>query len=173
MNVSKIRRINKRVQLPESAQVGQIKLEIGCGQNKKHGDKRVVINKEDQGYIGIDIIDYGQPIVWDVEEGIPLPDNSCAKIYTSHTLEHLYDIIGVMNECHRVLKPGGEIHIVVPHKDAEKAYLPSHIHYFDKWSFDFFQYESYAEGYYVAVWEDMQIDHNERGDLHVKAKPKK
>lgn len=56
----------------------------------------------------------------DLRKGIPLPDGSCAAVYSSHVLEHLSrsDGAGMLRECRRVLMPGGVIRIVVP--DLEK-----------------------------------------------------
>jgi len=166
MNVSKIRRINNKVNIFGN---GPFKLEIGCGKNppKKEGKAQVYINKRHKGYIGLDIEDYGQEIIWDVENGIPLPNDSCSDIFSSHTFEHIYDFIGVMNECYRVLATDGVLHLVVPHRDSAKAYVPSHIRWFDKWTFDFFQYKSYVDGYQSKVWKVNEYIHNKRGDIHV------
>lgn len=146
--------------------LGEIRLEIGCG-DKEHW------RREGGEFLWIDIRDYGQDLVWDVEEGIPLPDNSCAFIYCSHTLEHMDDLVGVMNECWRVLKPDGVLQIVVPHKDSEKALVPSHVRLFDKWTFDFFQFESYTKDYSVKPWTVLELVVNERPDIHVKMQPRK
>jgi len=54
-----------------------IYLDLGCG-DKKH--RRPIKGKNN---VGLDIIDYGQEIVWDVKDGIPLPDNSCEYIIAS------------------------------------------------------------------------------------------
>lgn len=169
MNVSRIKRIENRVL--KNKVTHPIRLEIGCGENKIDSDGKIFSNKLGDGYIGLDIIDYGQDILWDVELGIPLPDDSCLNIYSSHTFEHLGDFIGVMNECWRVLKKGGELYVVVPHRDNEKAYVPSHVRWFDKWSWDFFQYPSYAEGYQSKVWKVTELITNERKDMHVKLTP--
>jgi SAM-dependent methyltransferase len=144
---------------------GKIKLEIGCGDPQHR-------RPAEEGYIGVDMIDYGQPVLWDIENGLPFPDNSASHIYCSHVFEHIDDLIGLMNECWRVLAHGGELWAIVPHRDAEKAYVPSHIRYFDKWTWNFFQYEEYAEGYYSKVWTIIDLVVNARKDIHVKMTPK-
>jgi predicted SAM-dependent methyltransferase len=52
----------------------------------------------------------------DVTKGLPHPDGSVDAIYTSHMLEHLTPDSAsfVLVECHRVLKPGGALRVVVP-----------------------------------------------------------
>lgn len=145
--------------------IGEVKLDLGSG-DKDHWRK-------DQEYLRMDVIDYGQDIVWDAEEGIPLPDNSCSFIVSSHFFEHLDDIIGVMNECWRILRKDGILHIIVPHKDHEKAYIPSHTRRFDKFTFDFFQYKEYADNYNSRYWEVKELVVNDRPDIHCKMSPKK
>ena len=51
-----------------------------------------------------------------VTKGIPFDDAKVDYIYTSHMLEHLRkeDVMFVMRECYRVLKPGGILRVVVP-----------------------------------------------------------
>jgi len=55
-------------------------------------------------------------ILHNLAEPLPWPDASVDFIYSSHTLEHLRreDGARLIAECHRVLKPGGVLRIVVP-----------------------------------------------------------
>lgn len=135
-------------------------LEIGCGQ-AEHRRKEYAL--------GMDIEDYGQEIVWDVEQGIPLADNTCAKIYTSHTLEHIHPdkLIDVMNECWRVIQPGKEFWVVVPSVTHERAYTPSHLTYFSIKSFEPF-YAPQGDCYTKKIkrWTLISIKLNDRGDIH-------
>ena len=149
------------------------KLELGCG-NKKHWRHDCNLR--------LDKIDFGQDIVWDLLNGIPLPDNFCTHIYCSHTLEHLPQdrIIDVMNECWRVIRPRGELWIVVPHMDQAKAYIPVHITQFNTASFEFFtgssnpDYENLSEGLAMEVkmWDKIELVKNERPDIHFRATPR-
>jgi len=47
-------------------------------------------------------------------ESLPFEANFFDVIVTSHTLEHIKDDLRVLQECARVLKPGGELIIFVP-----------------------------------------------------------
>ena len=76
--------------------LGKIHLDLGSG------DK----GKQRGGNVSLDIRDIDVNFVWDIRNGIPLPDNSCEKITASHIMEHFYpdEFIRIMNECWRILK---------------------------------------------------------------------
>jgi len=83
-----------------------IRLSVGCGEYM------------DKGFVGIDIRDFGFNIVHDLEKTPwPLPDNCCTAIICSHILEHITPkyFIDVMNEIHRIGKPGCEVIIASPY----------------------------------------------------------
>ena len=52
----------------------------------------------------------------DIREPLPYDENTIDLIFTSHTLEHLTDreALQLLEECNRILKPGGLIRIAVP-----------------------------------------------------------
>jgi predicted SAM-dependent methyltransferase len=79
-------------------------LEIGAGD--KTGSN---------GWLTLDM-NFKCDLVWDLRKGIPFPDNSISKIYSSHLFEHLtYAEIGqLLQECKRALVPGGIFSICVP-----------------------------------------------------------
>jgi SAM-dependent methyltransferase len=53
---------------------------------------------------------------WDLTHGVPAADNSLDVVYHSHLLEHLTNAEGItfLAECHRVLRPGGLLRVIVP-----------------------------------------------------------
>jgi predicted SAM-dependent methyltransferase len=55
-------------------------------------------------------------IYWDLRNGLPFPDATVSKIYTSHFLEHLTfaESKQFLGECLRVLRKGGSVSICVP-----------------------------------------------------------
>lgn len=79
-------------------------LDIGSG-NKKGNNK----------WLTLDLTE-NCDIYWDVRKGIPFPDESVDKIYSSHFLEHLTYQEGqrFLDECVRVLKSRGKFSISVP-----------------------------------------------------------
>jgi predicted SAM-dependent methyltransferase len=55
-------------------------------------------------------------LIWDVTDGIPCDDESCALVYNEHFLEHLAVDQGLafLKECRRVLEPGGVVRVAMP-----------------------------------------------------------
>lgn len=60
-------------------------------------------------------------------EHIPVEDSHYDYLYSSHCLEHISNFPAAIEEWFRVVKPGGHIVTVVPHKDLyeKKSGLPS------------------------------------------------
>jgi len=110
-----------------------MKLNIGCGLQKL------------DGYINLDIDPSNCPDVErDIEKGLPFDDNKFDYIYCSHVLEHIKDLIFVMDEIYRTLKPNGIIHIKVPPYDFEGAFSdPTHVRFFTPRSFKYFTKERF------------------------------
>ncbi len=48
---------------------------------------------------------------------LPFKNNSLNYILSSHVIEHIYDVIGTLKEWWRVIKVGGYLFNVVPHKE--------------------------------------------------------
>jgi len=55
-------------------------------------------------------------IVFDLRNPLPIASNQCDVVYSSHVIEHFSKIAGVnfIKECHRVLKSGAILRLVVP-----------------------------------------------------------
>jgi predicted SAM-dependent methyltransferase len=78
-------------------------VEIGSGDKKRDGWTTVDVTKNCDLY-------------WDLRYGIPFPNKSVKKIYSSHLFEHLsfQEARKLLAECRRVLVPGGKFLICVP-----------------------------------------------------------
>lgn len=101
---------------------GLMKVDIGGGINGRPG--YTTIDKQDA------MINY------DLNNGIPLPDNSVGVLNASHVIEHLHDKTKTMNEIHRVLAHGGWAFIEVPSTDGRGAFQdPTHVSYWNQNSF--------------------------------------
>lgn len=83
-----------------------LRLDIGCGCSAR------------PGFVGIDL-SWRADLMLDIRDGLPFPDNSILEIRSDHCFEHLRlpDVVYVLKECHRVLKPGGILDFTVPHID--------------------------------------------------------
>ena len=78
---------------------------LGCG-SRYHSD-----------WINFDIVSGSPQVIGhDLRRGIPLADNSCDVAYHSHMIEHLRpaEAINLMEECFRILKPGGVVRVALP-----------------------------------------------------------
>ena len=86
------------------------------------------------GYLTVD--QEGADITCNLEEGIPLEDNSVGVLNASHIIEHLKDPIKTMREIHRVLAHGGWAMIEVPSTDGRGAWQdPTHVSFWNEHSF--------------------------------------
>lgn len=107
-------------------------LDLGCG------------NKKRIGSIGIDINpNTDADIVHDLNQ-FPYPFDSSTfdEIYADNVIEHLDNVLKVMEELHRISKPGGILIIKVPYFRSRFAYIdPTHKHFFTTESFTYFDPE--------------------------------
>lgn len=117
-------------------------LNIGCGPTRIPGS------------IGLDKvkIEGFVDVVHDLNQTpYPFGDNSVDEIHIYHVLEHLENPITKLEDLHRILKPGGVIHIRVPHFSSMGAFTDlTHIRPFGYISFDCFQKDN-PQHYYTKV----------------------
>jgi SAM-dependent methyltransferase len=96
-------------------------LDVGCG------------SKKWPGAVGLDISqDTDADVVHDLNEfPYPLADDSFDQVLMQDVLEHVREPIRVIDELHRVCRPGGRIQLRTPHFSSMLAYSdPTHTHYF-------------------------------------------
>jgi SAM-dependent methyltransferase len=103
-----------------------------------------------------------EDLVW-VERKLPFPDDSIESMISHHCLEHIGPgYLRLMDECFRVLKPGGKFRIIVPLFPSMAAVSdPDHVRYFGKDTFESFcavpntQFwsDSFAEPYTKARFQ--------------------
>lgn len=104
-------------------------LDVGCGNNKI------------PGAVGIDLVSGTQAdIVHDLNVfPWPLEDSSFEFIRLWSVIEHLRDIVAVVNEVYRVSKPGATVIIGTPHFSSANAYTdPTHVHWYSASFLDYF-----------------------------------
>jgi SAM-dependent methyltransferase len=100
---------------------GQKILDLGCGNRKK------------PGAVGLDCNPATQADVIHSLEKFPYPFEASTFdfIYSDNSLEHLDDVIGALEEMHRIAKPGAIVKIIVPYFRSHWAYNdPTHKRFF-------------------------------------------
>jgi SAM-dependent methyltransferase len=104
-------------------------LDLGCG------------NKKRPGTVGVDFNDRtAADVIHDLNVfPYPFEDASVDHVYLDNTLEHLDDVLRVMEEVHRIVKPGGTVKVIVPYFRSLWAFIdPTHRHFFTVSSFAFY-----------------------------------
>jgi len=108
-------------------------LDLGCGNTKRVGAVGVDFNSRTAADIVHDLNCFPYP----------LEDSSFDEIYLDNSLEHLDEVIRVMEEVHRVCKAGGLVKVIVPYFRSLWAFGdPTHKHFFTVRSFDIFDPEN-------------------------------
>jgi len=106
-------------------------LDLGCGPHKVEVDNAEVI--------GLDFYDKtSADVICNLEEGkLPFEDNEFDGIYTIHTLEHIRNLIPLIDEMWRIVKPEGRIRILVPYFASSLAHSSiDHVRFFSYTSFN-------------------------------------
>lgn len=91
-----------------------MKIDLGCGPNKK------------EGFVGVD--QYAFPGVDHVvdltKDRLPFEAETVEEVHASHFVEHLTapERCHLLNELHRVMKPGAKMTMIVPHWGSNRAY---------------------------------------------------
>jgi len=105
-----------------------MKVDIGCGKNKK------------QGFVGIDQFPGKEvDIVCNINKKIKLKDNSVSILYSHHVLEHVESLEKTMEEIYRICKKNSIVIIEVPHFSGRGAFYEFHRRFFRCNSFEDFE----------------------------------
>ena len=109
----------------------ELKIDIGCGINKR------------EGFIGVDQYKLkGVDIVADLTKKWPWKDNTVDEVNASHFIEHLTNFEGkwervhFFNELYRVMKKGAKAQLIFPHWCSNRYYGdPTHKEPFSEMGF--------------------------------------
>jgi SAM-dependent methyltransferase len=104
-------------------------VDVGCGGTKQRPTS-----------VGLDLYPApGVDVLADVTRPLPLADRSVDRVYAVHVLEHVLDLVGLMNELHRVLADDGVLHVLSPHwRSITAVGDPTHVKYLDVQTFKWF-----------------------------------
>lgn len=116
-------------------------LDLGCGRAKR------------AGAIGVDRVALpGVDVVHDLDQ-VPYPFRNGAfdEIYATHIIEHVASILAVMEEIHRISRPGARVTIITPHyTDAISWQDPTHRWHLNSYSMSYFDPDYHTNHYTPA-----------------------
>ena len=116
-----------------------MKIDLGCGDQKR------------EGFQGVDRVPLpGVDILCDIDrEKLPLADGSVTEVYSMHFMEHVTDLVTVMEELWRVCEKDAKITIAVPYFTSVGAFRdPTHKHFFAYETFDHFTHTTKVPAFY-------------------------
>ncbi|MHA6625101.1 methyltransferase domain-containing protein [Pseudonocardia sichuanensis] len=97
-------------------------LDLGCGDQRQYPTNIGVDRRRTPSVAAV--ADVGRPL--------PFRDGAVDRIFAVHVLEHLIDFLPLVAECHRVLRPGGVLHVLSPWwKHVNAVADPTHVRLLD------------------------------------------
>ena len=127
----------------------ETKLHLGCGRN--------ILS----GWINLDCVALpGVDLVYDLERcadtPLPIEDDSVDEFLLSHVIEHVRNTLPLMQEMHRVARPGAKAILRLPHGANDDAWEdPTHVRSYFQNSFVYFAQPGYwrADYGYRGDWQ--------------------
>lgn len=115
-----------------------MKIDIGCGPNKR------------EGFIGIDIAAApGVDHVIDIErQPLPFEDNSVDYVFSNHAFEHIHNPLSILREIVRVCRHGATVEIWTPYLKSNDAFVLGHFQFYNEtiWKHICFEYDGFYFG---------------------------
>ena len=133
-------------------------LDFGCGLRKRPGAVGIDVNPRSSADVIHDLNQFPYPFA----------DSQFDEIFCDNVIEHLDNVVRVMEELHRIAKPSAEVIIIVPFFPHRQAHTdPTHRHYFGTHSFDYFvEGTAYAGFQYSETKYDLVSIEFDRGINH-------
>ncbi len=130
-----------------------LRLNLGCGRSPL------------AGWVNVDAVDLpGVDLVVDLdrmaERRLPYKDDAVDAFALFHVLEHLRDPLALMQELHRVARPGATAVVRTPHGASDDAHEdPTHVRAYFPGSFGYFSQPYYwrADYGYRGDWQPERI----------------
>jgi hypothetical protein len=144
-----------------------VKLNVGAGRDCKEG----WVNLDSAPLPGIDIVhdlercgELGGSICLpkrdgDIFNGI-MPCDSVDEFLLSHVLEHIRNVLPMMQELHRIARPGALMTIRCPYGTSNDAFEdPTHVRHIFEGSFMYFAQPTYwrADYLYRGDWQPQEV----------------
>ena len=127
--------------------MGARNLNLGCGRNLEPD----FFNLDSSPNVGAVIVwnlEDGLPIHWTTADGLEMhpefKEHSWDLVLASHCLEHIRNLIPLMRDIHRILKPGGHLIAMTPYASSNDAWEdPTHVRAFTENSWMYFDRRTY------------------------------
>ena len=117
-------------------------LDVGCGINKYPGSIGIDVNPRTKADVvcNLDHFPY------------PFRDGTFAEIRAIHVIEHVADVIKMLEEFYRLLEPGGLVVIATPHYTDFSSFCdPTHRWHLNSYSLRYFGERNAGYGYYSGA----------------------
>ncbi|MFH1605299.1 MAG: methyltransferase domain-containing protein [Pseudomonadota bacterium] len=135
--------------------VEPLRLNLGCGRTILPG----WINVDKTKLPGVDVgFDLNDCSAWN---RMPFADDSVESFLLSHTIEHITNTLPLMQELHRIAKPGATIQVRVPYGSSDDADEdPTHVRRYFLQSWLYFAQPAYwrADYSYRGDWQAETIE---------------
>ncbi|MBK1713816.1 hypothetical protein CKO43_13630 [Rubrivivax gelatinosus] len=120
------------------ANTGARALNLGCG------------SRPMPGFLNVDLVaGSGVDQVVDLEQPLPFDDMSFDLVVADNVFEHIRNYLALLQECSRILRPGGTLVVDVPYFRSAGAFIdPTHCNYFTLRSMRYFVPDTYESRHY-------------------------
>jgi SAM-dependent methyltransferase len=138
------------------------RLNVGCGRNIMPG----WINLDVAALPGVDVVADLEKCATDP---LPIDADSIDEFLLSHLVEHIKNVLPLMQELHRVARPNGKLVVRCPHGASDDAWEdPTHVRAFFPHSFGYFSQPYYwrADYGYRGDWQPAKIVFAVDGRIH-------
>lgn len=104
-------------------------LDVGCGRAKTRGAIGIDVNAKTEA----DVVHDLDQFPW------PFPPDHFERVICNHIVEHVADMVGFMQEVHRIARRQAHVEIVTPHFSNRFSFTdPTHRRHLSLRSFDYF-----------------------------------
>lgn len=119
---------------------GRSALDVGCGRDKIPGSVGIDIAEESGAEIRHDLGVFPYP----------LADDLFDVIFLRNVIEHVPDVVRLMEELHRLGRPDADVLITTPHFSSVYSYQdPTHLRHLSIESMDYFTHETKHSNFYT------------------------
>ena len=117
-------------------------LDVGCGVNKFPGAVGIDRNPRTKADVIVELDRFPYPF----------RDGVFDEVRAIHVIEHVSDVIGTMEEFHRLLRRGGRVVLETPHYTDFSSFCdPTHKWHLNSYSFRYFGEDNAGFGYYSGA----------------------